>query len=84
MIRSIRIAAVLAAALPALALAETSAWTIDSSHTCTGFSVKHLVISDVKGEFASTAGKAQIDEKVDVAAFDRASDKACCPHSLPP
>jgi polyisoprenoid-binding protein YceI len=61
--RIARMAAVLAAALPALALAEVSTWNVDSSHSRTGFSVKHLVISDVKGEFANTAGKVQLDDQ---------------------
>ena len=61
--KSIRIAAALAAALPTLALAEVSTWNIDPAHTRVGFSVKHLVISDVKGEFLKTAGKASLDDK---------------------
>jgi len=61
--KSIRIAAALVAAVPALALAQASTWNIDSAHTRAGFSVKHLVISDVKGEFTKTTGKAVLDEK---------------------
>ena len=60
--RMIRIAALAVAIAPALAFGQATTWNIDSSHTRTGFSVKHLVISDVKGEFAKTAGKAQIDD----------------------
>ena len=60
--RMTRIAALAVAIAPALAFGQASTWNIDSSHTRTGFSVKHLVISDVKGEFAKTAGKAQIDD----------------------
>jgi len=59
----VRTAAALAAALPALALADASTWTIDPAHTRVGFSVKHLVISDVKGEFLKAAGKATLDDK---------------------
>lgn len=62
MIRTTRIAALALAIAPALAFGQAATWNIDGSHTRTGFSVKHLVISDVKGEFAKTAGKAQIDE----------------------
>jgi polyisoprenoid-binding protein YceI len=61
--RILRTVALALVAAPVLALAQTSTWNIDSSHTRTGFSVKHLVISDVKGEFGKTEGKAQIDEK---------------------
>ena len=57
-----RIAALALAIAPALAFGQVATWNIDGSHTRAGFSVKHLVISDVKGEFAKTEGKAQIDE----------------------
>ena len=60
--RMTRIAALAVAIAPALAFGQAATWNIDASHTRTGFSVKHLVISDVKGEFAKTEGKAQIDE----------------------
>lgn len=54
-------AAALVLALPGLAAADT--WNIDSAHTQTGFSVKHLVISTVKGEFGKTSGAVTYDEK---------------------
>ncbi len=60
--RMTRIAALALAIAPALAFGQAATWNIDGSHTRTGFSVKHLVISDVKGEFAKTEGKARIDE----------------------
>ena len=60
--RIVRSAVVALALVPAMALAQASTWSVDGSHTRTGFSVKHLVISDVKGEFAKTEGKAQIDD----------------------
>ena len=60
--RTTRITALALAMAPALAFGQSATWNIDSSHTRAGFSVKHLVISDVKGEFAKTAGKAQIDD----------------------
>ncbi len=60
--RMTRITALALAIAPALAFGQAATWNIDGSHTRTGFSVKHLVISDVKGEFAKTEGKAQIDE----------------------
>ncbi|HVP68746.1 MAG TPA: YceI family protein [Anaeromyxobacteraceae bacterium] len=61
--KTIRIAAALAAFAPGLALADSSTWNIDTAHTRVGFSVKHLVITDVKGEFGKTTGKASIDDK---------------------
>ncbi len=60
--RTIRLAAVTAALVPALALAQTSTWNVDAAHSRVGFSVKHLVISDVKGEFSKLSGTAQIDD----------------------
>ena len=53
--RMTRIAALALAIAPALAFGQAATWNIDGSHTRTGFSVKHLVISDVKGEFAKSA-----------------------------
>jgi polyisoprenoid-binding protein YceI len=60
--RMTRIAALALAIAPALAFGQTATWNVDPSHTRVGFSVKHLVISDVKGEFSKVSGKAQIDE----------------------
>ena len=60
--RMTRIAALALAIAPALAFGQAATWNVDGSHTRAGFSVKHLVISDVKGEFSKTEGKAQIDE----------------------
>ena len=47
-------------ALPAFAFAA-EAWSLDSSHTQTSFTVKHLMISTVRGEFAKTTGKVVLD-----------------------
>jgi polyisoprenoid-binding protein YceI len=60
--RMTRIAALAVAIAPALAFGQTSTWNVDPSHTRVGFSVKHLVISDVKGEFSKVSGKVQLDE----------------------
>jgi len=58
-----RILAVAALALAALpALADTSTWKIDSSHAHTGFTVRHLVITNVRGEFGKTEGMIVLDE----------------------
>jgi polyisoprenoid-binding protein YceI len=48
-------------ALPGIALAA-DAWNIDSAHTQTAFSVKHLMISTVRGDFDKTSGKVMLDE----------------------
>jgi polyisoprenoid-binding protein YceI len=55
--------AVALALLPGLALAQTSTWTIDPSHTHSSFTVRHLVISNVRGEFGKTTGTIKLDEK---------------------
>jgi polyisoprenoid-binding protein YceI len=43
-----------ALALPALAAAET--WVIDTPHTVSGFTVKHMMITNVSGAFEVTRG----------------------------
>ena len=58
-------AAALALALslaPAASRAEAVAYAIDTGHSQTSFSVKHLVISTVRGEFGKTEGTVVIDE----------------------
>jgi polyisoprenoid-binding protein YceI len=54
--------ALLAALAPALGLAEVVTWNVDSSHTQSTFTIRHLVISNVKGEFRSTTGVVKLDE----------------------
>jgi polyisoprenoid-binding protein YceI len=58
-----KILASLLALAPALTLAATSDWNIDASHSSAGFAVKHLVISQVRGEFSKFSGKLVLDEK---------------------
>ncbi len=47
-----------ALALPALA----ADYSIDSAHTAAQFSVRHLMVSNVRGEFKKVAGKVVYDE----------------------
>src|SRR5512141_2628046 len=54
--------AVLLSLAPTLALAATSTWNFDASHSQVGFAVKHLVISNVRGEFGAYQGKLVLDE----------------------
>ncbi len=44
------------------AFAETTEWTLDPAHSHIGFSVPHLVVSDVEGTFKKWSGKALLDE----------------------
>lgn len=47
---------------PALALAAPANWSLDASHSQVGFAVKHLVISNVRGEFTKYEGKLVLDD----------------------
>lgn len=60
--------------------AGTTTWNIDNSHTLAEFSVRHLMISTVKGRFGEVSGKvvgddadparAQIEATINVASID--------------
>jgi len=39
------------------------AWTIDATHTHLGFSVKHMMVTTVRGQFRKYSGKVRIDPK---------------------
>jgi polyisoprenoid-binding protein YceI len=41
--------------------ARTTTWTIDGSHTNATFSVRHLMISNVRGEFQKVSGSVSYD-----------------------
>ncbi len=56
------LAVALALAAPAAALAQ-STWSVDPAHTHASFTVRHLVISNVRGEFGKTTGTVKLDEK---------------------
>jgi polyisoprenoid-binding protein YceI len=68
----------LLAALPVLAHADT--WQIDPMHTNVEFTVRHMMISNVKGQFTKTSGtvtvngsdptSAQIDATIDATSID--------------
>lgn len=61
------------------------AWAIDPSHTGVSFSVRHMMISTVRGEFHKVSGtvdfnadepaKSAIDVKIDVASVDTRDEK---------
>lgn len=58
--KRLALAALALVALPALA--QTSTWNVDPSHTHAAFTVRHLVISNVRGEFGKTTGTLTLDE----------------------
>jgi polyisoprenoid-binding protein YceI len=72
------IAFVLGVALPVLARADT--WQIDPVHTSVEFTVRHMTISNVKGQFQKTSGtitvngndpaSANIDATIDASSVD--------------
>jgi len=43
--------------------AQVSTWEIDSAHSGAHFSVRHLMIATVRGEFRKVTGTIQMDEK---------------------
>ncbi len=57
-----KILASLLALVPALALAAPTTWSVDPSHSQVGFAVKHLVISNVRGEFKTYQSKISLDD----------------------
>jgi polyisoprenoid-binding protein YceI len=57
-----KIALALAFALAALPAAATE-WALDDTHTEIGFSVRHMMVTDVKGAFDKYTGVINIDEK---------------------
>jgi polyisoprenoid-binding protein YceI len=57
----VSISTIIALALPALAFAST--WTIDPDHSNVGFKVRHLMVSNVKGNFDKHTGTVELDDK---------------------
>jgi polyisoprenoid-binding protein YceI len=55
--------AVAALVLAAPSFAFAAEFEIDSAHSGAQFSVKHLMVSNVRGSFGKVTGKANIDEK---------------------
>jgi polyisoprenoid-binding protein YceI len=53
--------AMFALLLPGLAGAST--WDIDPAHSVAGFSVRHLMVSKVPGEFGKVSGTVNLDDK---------------------
>src|SRR5258708_33750302 len=41
---------------------NTSTWNIDPVHSDAGFKVKHMMISNVRGEFSGISGTAELDD----------------------
>src|SRR5262249_61356781 len=57
--RPLLVAILVAFAAPALA----ATWQIDPAHTNVSFSVRHMMVSNVRGEFTTVSGTVEGDEK---------------------
>ncbi len=58
-----RLLALSLALAPVLGLAEASTWSFDPNHTHSAFTIRHMVITNVRGEFGKTTGTVKLDEK---------------------
>lgn len=59
---NLQLFAVLSSFVALPAAAESVEWSIDAAHTRIGFSVNHMVVSEVDGEFKKATGKVYLDE----------------------
>ena len=55
------VAAMSILAVPVFACAAT--WNIDPDHSSAGFKVRHMMVSNVKGEFAKFKGSVVLDDR---------------------
>lgn len=60
--RTALVALALALVAPA-ARADTTTFNLDPAHSHAAFTIRHLVITNVRGEFAKTSGTVALDEK---------------------
>jgi polyisoprenoid-binding protein YceI len=62
--RTFQLGSILALGLVALPkIAGATTWELDPSHTHVGFNIKHLMISDVHGDFKKFSGTIEMDDK---------------------
>ena len=59
----ITLALIAAGIMTPAALAADGSWKIDSAHSSAGFSIKHMMISNVKGSFDKVEGTVEYDGK---------------------
>ena len=53
----------LAFAVSAPAVASASTWTIDTAHSNVGFKVRHMMVSNTRGQFDKFEGTIELDDK---------------------
>ena len=80
-----RIASVLIALIVAVAPAAAQTWQIDTAHSRAQFTVRHLMISDIRGDFGAVTGtveydgrdltKARVNATIDVNSISTRVDK---------
>jgi polyisoprenoid-binding protein YceI len=61
--RCLRLLALAIFVWPSAASAQNATWTIDSGHSAASFSVRHMVVANVRGEFAGPVGTVTFDPK---------------------
>jgi polyisoprenoid-binding protein YceI len=61
--RNLTMAALIAALFLLPAFAHSEVWMIDTPHSAAQFSVRHMMISNVKGEFTKVTGTVDFDDK---------------------
>jgi polyisoprenoid-binding protein YceI len=54
-------AALVAGAMPTFVSAQSATWTIDPGHSSAQFTVRHMVVANVRGEFDGPAGTVAFD-----------------------
>jgi len=73
--KSVALAGVTSLIFAGQALAESEKWAIDSAHSDAHFSIKHLMVSNVQGDFGKIKGEANYDGEH----FNKASVEATIP-----
>jgi polyisoprenoid-binding protein YceI len=63
MYRTLGVAALSSLLFPPATLAQSAAWTIDNGHSAAQFTVRHMVVSNVKGQFDGPTGTVTFDPK---------------------
>jgi polyisoprenoid-binding protein YceI len=63
MYRSLRAAALPFLLFPSVASAQPAAWTIDPGHSAAQFTVRHMIVSNVKGQFDGPTGTVTFDPR---------------------
>jgi polyisoprenoid-binding protein YceI len=58
-----RLTSVILAALAFSSTASATTWELDPAHSSAQFTVRHMMVSNVRGEFGKTTGTVNIDDK---------------------